>query len=87
MREGEYNHLLASECPQMIFIREPMQRWVQHVRQRPSTPIPDYLPRPYDPLSSITLTQPELFPWKRGTIEWIDLTPDAGGREGNVQCP
>ena len=85
MQEGEYNRLLASECPQMKYIREPMQRWVQHVRQRPGNPIPDYLPRPYDSLSAITLTHPELFQWKRGTIGMIDLTPGAGQREGNTR--
>ena len=85
VQEGEYNRLLESECPQMEYIREPMQRWVQYVRQRPGSPIPDYLPRPYDSLSAITLTHPELFQWKRGTIGMIDLTPGAGRREGNTQ--
>ncbi|GEM_PF-6601135 len=61
LQQKEYNRLLASECPQMIFIREPMQRWVRHVRQRPRVPIPDYLPRPFDPLTAMTLTHPELF--------------------------
>lgn len=85
LQEGEYNRCLASECPQMKYIREPMRQWVEHVRQRPGAPIPDYLPRPYDSLTAMTLTHPELFEWKRGTIELIELTPGAGRRERNTR--
>ncbi len=85
MQEGEYNRILASEAPQIKHIRERLIRWVQHVRKRPGNPIPDYLPRPYDSLTAMTLTHPKLFEWKRGTIELLDLTPGAGRREGNTR--
>jgi hypothetical protein len=53
-----------------------MINWVNHVRTRASNAIPDYLPRPYDTLAAMTIKTPELFEWKRGTIEIVS----SGGR-------
>ncbi len=57
--------------PKVQLIRQRMINWVNHVRTRPNTPIPDYLPRPYDTLAAMTIKNPELFQWKRGTIEIV----------------
>jgi hypothetical protein len=66
-----------------------MKNWVKGVRGRSvkrwGNQYLDYLPRPYDSLTAMTITNPELFQWKRGTIKMIDLKPGAGHREGNTQ--
>lgn len=79
MTEADYQSCLASSAPQMQLIREPMRRWVDYVRQRPGAPVPGYCPRPYDSLAAMTLTHPELFEWKRGTIE-LTLKEDPSER-------
>ncbi len=85
MTQEEYDEILASEAPQIAHIRQRMINWVNHVRTRPNTPIPDYLPRPYDTLAAMTIKNPELFQWKRGTIEIVSsggkitFTEDANG--------
>ena len=76
MTQEEYDEILASEAPQVVHIKQRMINWVNRVRTRPNTPIPDYLPRPYDTLAAMTIKNPELFQWKRGTIEIVS----SGGR-------
>jgi purine nucleosidase len=68
MSAEEYSRAMESTCPHMKILAGSMRQWVQFVRNRPRTPIPDYLPRPYDSLAALTITHPGLFRWKRGTI-------------------
>ena len=89
LTQQEYDTILASDAPQVVHIKQNMKNWVKGVRGRSvkrwGNQYLDYLPRPYDSLTAMTITNPELFQWKRGTIEMIDLTPGAGHREGNTQ--
>jgi purine nucleosidase len=83
MTQEEYDEILASEAPQIVHIKQRMMNWVKRVRTRPSNPIPDYLPRPYDTLAAMTIKNPELFQWKRGTIEIVS----SGGKLTFIESP
>lgn len=82
MTEAEYRNCQASQCPHMRFVNVFMRRWVEYVRARPGSPVPDYLPRPYDSLAAASLTHPHLFEWRRGTIE---LTPQDDPKKPNTR--
>ncbi|NQU41851.1 nucleoside hydrolase [bacterium] len=68
MNEAEYAECQACHSPHMEIVNASMRQWVRFVHARPGAPVPDYLPRPYDSLTAMTLTHPNLFEWKRGTI-------------------
>ena len=89
LTQQEYDTILASDAPQVVHIKQNMINWVHGIRERSvkrwGNQYLDYLPRPYDSLTAMTITNPELFQWKRGTIEMIDLKPGAGHRKGNTQ--